>query len=130
MSHNCWCRSLGLGILITIGSFVIFWLFGRSLAGLVVGVILMDLGVQGGHASNQTRIYSLASNAHNRLNTVYMVTCFAGGAAGSSLGAWSWSVAGWPGVCLGGLIFLVAALLIFLRARSAERSAIRQASKR
>ena len=115
-------RILGLAILITIGSFVIFWLFGQSLWGLIVGVVLMDLGVQGGHVSNQTRIYSLASDAHNRLNTVYMVTYFVGGAAGSSLGAWSWSVAGWTGVCITGLIFLTASLLFFLKARSSEVS--------
>jgi predicted MFS family arabinose efflux permease len=114
-------RILGLAILITIASFIIFWLLGQSLFGLIVGVVLMDLGVQGGNVSNQTRIYSLSSNAHNRLNTVYMVTYFVGGAAGSSLGAWSWSVARWGGVCLTGLIFLVLALLIYLKARVAER---------
>jgi len=32
-------------------------LAGGHLAGLIVGVILMDLGVQSGHVSNQTRIY-------------------------------------------------------------------------
>jgi predicted MFS family arabinose efflux permease len=110
-------KILGLAILITIASFIIFWLSGRTLLGLIVGVVLMDLGVQGGHVSNQTRIYSLATGAHNRLNTVYMVTYFVGGAIGSSVGAWSWSFAGWTGVCATGLIFLALSLVVFLKAR-------------
>lgn len=112
---------LGAAISITIIAFIVFWLFGHNLFGLILGVILLDLGVQSCHVSNQTRIYGLSSDAHNRLNTVYMVMYFVGGALGSSLGAWSWSVAGWSGVCLTGLTFLVTALAIFLKARSAER---------
>jgi predicted MFS family arabinose efflux permease len=65
-----------LGILISIGSFVVFDLAGYSLWGLAAGVILLDLGVQGGHVANQTRIYALVPEARSRLNTVYMVTFF------------------------------------------------------
>ena len=48
--------------------------------GLIIGVILLDLGAQSTLVSNQARIYSLLPEARSRLNTVYMVSYFAGGA--------------------------------------------------
>jgi hypothetical protein len=41
-----------------------------------------------------------------------MVTYFAGGALGSALGAYGWSVAHWNGVCIAGLAMALAALAI------------------
>ena len=64
--------------------------FGKNLTGLIVSVILMDLGVQGGHVSNQTRIYSIDPAARSRLNTVYMFCYFIGGGLGSLCGALAW----------------------------------------
>ena len=80
------------------------WVAGTTLAGLIVGVLLMDMGVQAGPVANQARIYSLAPEARSRLNMFYMVCYFAGGAAGTFLGAYAWRLRGWPGVwafCLG-----------------------------
>lgn len=99
-----------LGILISIGSYVVFDLAGYSLWGLAAGVILLDLGVQGGHVANQTRIYALVPEARSRLNTVYMVTFFLGGALGSALGAYGWTHWRWNGVCAAGAVQLLMAL--------------------
>jgi len=77
-------------------------------------VLLLDFGAQGVHVSNQTRIYSLNPSARNRLNTVYMVTNFIGGALGSFLGTWGWSLAGWNGVCGVGCLMMLAALLVYI----------------
>ncbi len=109
-----------LGIAITMSSFVVFWLFGEQLLGLIVGVILLDLGVQSGHVSNQARIYNLSPEVHSRLNTVYMVSYFLGGALGSSLGAYGWSVWQWNGVCLVGLSMLTVAFAAYFRGRKAQ----------
>jgi hypothetical protein len=49
--------------------------------------------------SNQSRIYALPAGLHSRLNTVFMVTYFVGGALGSVLGAVAWGALGWAGVC-------------------------------
>jgi predicted MFS family arabinose efflux permease len=95
--------TVGMGIFTTVVSWLGFWLWGGSLAGLVAGVVLLDIGVQSGHVANQTRIYNLIPEARSRLNTVYMVTYFAGGALGSALGAYGWGVGGWNGVCAAGL---------------------------
>ena len=53
---------------------------GRTLPGLIVGIVLVDIGVQAGHVANQSRIYTLVPTARARLNTFYMVAFFAGGA--------------------------------------------------
>jgi predicted MFS family arabinose efflux permease len=103
----------GIAIVITLLSYVVFWAFGWQLWGLVLGVVLLDLGVQAAHISNQTRVYALIPEARSRLNTVYIVTYFIGGSTGSTLGAFAWSVAGWPGVCAVGVVLLVAALAVF-----------------
>jgi predicted MFS family arabinose efflux permease len=95
-------------------SFLAFWLLGHWLWGLVVGVILLDLGTQGIHISNQTRIYSLRPEARSRLNTVYMVSYFLGGSLGSLLGTYGWSIAGWNGVCFVGALMLATALITFI----------------
>ena len=88
-------------------SYAQMWLFGAHLWSLVLGVILLDACVQGGHVSNQSRIYALHGDALNRVNTVYMVTYFAGGAIGSSLGTWGWQHWHWSGVCAVAIAFLV-----------------------
>lgn len=104
----------GIALLIVLFSFLCMWLIGYWLWGLILGVILLDLGTQAAHVSNQTRIYSLNPDARNRLNTVYMVTGFIGGALGSFLGTWGWSLAGWNGVCSVGSLMLAAALAVYI----------------
>jgi predicted MFS family arabinose efflux permease len=105
--------TVGLGIAITMASFLVFWLFGAHLIGLIIGVILLDLGVQSGHVSNQTRIYSLLPQARSRLNMVYMVCYFLGGGLGSSLGAYAWSVWHWAAVCAVGLLMMMIAFVVY-----------------
>src|SRR5206468_11669622 len=72
---------------------------GRSFAGLILGIIIIDAGVQTGHVANQSRIYNLAADARSRLNTFYMVAFFAGGALGSYCGTLGWKLWGWAGFC-------------------------------
>jgi predicted MFS family arabinose efflux permease len=71
----------------------------HSLGWLIVGVVVLDLGVQGLHVTNQSEIYRLAPEARSRVTTAYMVSYFAGGAAGSALASALYSAAGWTGVC-------------------------------
>jgi predicted MFS family arabinose efflux permease len=71
----------------------------------VVGVIILDIGVQAAQISNQSRIYALKPDARSRVNTVYMVAYFIGGALGSGVGAVVWPMFGWLGVSAAGLVF-------------------------
>lgn len=95
----------GAALVLIVGSFGLMGFSGHSLVALSIGVILMDAGVQASHISNQTRIYALAAEMRNRLNGVYMVIYFLGGAAGSDLGSLAWEHYGWPGVCAAGAAF-------------------------
>ncbi len=100
-----------------LASFGIFYLGGRSLWGIAVGVVVLDVAVQAAQVTNMTRIYGLSATAHSRVNSAYMVAYFCGGAIGSILGAVSWSVAGWAGVCGLGAGFALTALVSHKMAR-------------
>lgn len=107
--------TVGLAIVISMSSFLVLWLFRHQFWGLIVGVILLDLGTQAGQVSNQARIYSLPAEVHSRLNTVYMVSYFLGGSVGSYLAAYSWSIWQWNGVCTVGLLMLTVAFAVHWR---------------
>jgi predicted MFS family arabinose efflux permease len=105
--------TIGIGLWLMLLSFGVFALLGRTLFGMVLGVVLLDLGVQCSHVSNQALIYGLRPEARNRLNTVYMVTFFCGGAIGSLAGSQAWGRWGWTAVCGAGAGFLALALCAF-----------------
>ena len=107
-------RNLLTSLLATLLSFVILYLFGKHMIGLISGVILLDIGVQSGHVSNQTRIYSLLPEARSRMNVVYMVSYFTAGAFGSYAGSALWQRFGWAGVCGLGCSLLVAGCLVYV----------------
>ncbi|QIL73643.1 MFS transporter [Diaphorobacter sp. HDW4B] len=82
-----------------------------SLIALVVGIVLLDLGGQALHVTNQSMIFRSRPEAHSRLVGLYMLFY----AVGSGLGAigttamYAW--AGWSGVCwLGAGVSLLALL--------------------
>lgn len=107
-------RVNGLSMLLTLLAFVLMWLADQWLIGLIIGVVLMDLGTQGNQVSNQARIYSLNPAARNRLNTAYMVLYFMGGSLGSLSGSLGWSLAGWHGVCAVACLMLTLALIFYV----------------
>jgi predicted MFS family arabinose efflux permease len=100
----------GIGIL----SYLIFYFFGMNIFGVILGVVLLDLGIQGAQVSNQTRIYSLNQDERSRINTVFVVSNFIGAAVGSSLGSLVWNLYNWNGVCIAGLIMITIALVTSL----------------
>lgn len=101
----------GVSLLVALSSFAVFALLGRHLAGLVLGVVLLDVGVQSAHVANLARVHALDPAARSRRNTVYMVSYFAGGALGTWLGVRAWARFGWAGTCAAGAGFLGLALL-------------------
>ena len=106
----------GGGLLILLGSWVPLALVKHSMAAFMLGVLLLDLAVQGVHISNQAAIYRIRPEARNRLTAAYMTSYFLGGAAGSLLSAAAYSRFGWMGVVIlgsvssafGGIVWAVA----------------------
>ncbi|MBB4098742.1 MFS transporter [Sphingomonas kyeonggiensis] len=83
-----------------------------SIAGMVIGVILLDFGVQGALVSHQHVVFALRPEARARLNTIFMGAMFVGGAVGSGAATWAWSVGGWTAVSALGAAFAAVAVLI------------------
>ncbi|HEY2582484.1 MAG TPA: MFS transporter [Mucilaginibacter sp.] len=104
----------GFTILLIILSFVIFFFSAHSIIGLVIGVIVLDMGVQATHISNQSIIFALKPEARNRINTIYMVTYFIGGSLGTLFATLVWKSHQWNGVCAISLIISVLILIIHL----------------
>lgn len=93
-----------LSVFLLVVSWVIFLFSTHSLFGLVVGVIVVDMALQALHITNQSIIFSKNPEARNRINTIYMVGFFTGGALGTMFGAYAWEQHGWPGVSALGLV--------------------------
>jgi predicted MFS family arabinose efflux permease len=103
----------GLALFSVLAAWTVFALLWRSPVGLGLGVVLLDLGAQSNHISNQARVLGLSAEFRNRLNTVYMVAYFTGGALGSMLGAWAFSALGWTGTSALGIAFSLLGLAAF-----------------
>ncbi|AFL79624.1 arabinose efflux permease family protein [Aequorivita sublithincola DSM 14238] len=98
-------------------SWVIFLVSGNSIFGLVVGVILIDLGLQALHITNQNIIFAKNPEGRNRINTVYMVSFFIGGGLGTILGALAWQHYQWVGVSTLGIVLSALILVSHLSFR-------------
>jgi predicted MFS family arabinose efflux permease len=107
-------------------SFIVFMFSGHSIAGLVVGVILMDMGVQATHISNQSIIFALNPEARNRINTIYMVSYFIGGSVGTFFATALWKNYQWNGVCVTGII--ISLLTLFIHYIYHSRQAVKPAT--
>ena len=92
-------------------------LMAWSPAALLAGIVLLDLGGQALHVTNQCMIFRTRPEAHSRLVGLYMLFY----ALGSGLGAVSttavYARAGWQGVCLLGASVSLLALLFWLMTR-------------
>jgi len=108
---------------VVLGSWLVFWSLGLYLWGLILGVILLDIGVQAAQVSNQSRVLGLLQHARGRANTVYMIGYFTGGSLGSLLATLAWSRFGWPGVCAVGAGLTVIGGLTALHAVKSNRGA-------
>jgi predicted MFS family arabinose efflux permease len=74
---------------------------------LILGIMVLDLGVQGTQIGNQSAIYRLHADARSRITTAYMSAYFLGGVLCSSVTGELYASDGWGAVCVfGGLVSL------------------------
>jgi predicted MFS family arabinose efflux permease len=116
--------AVGYGLMLIAFSFMIFYFSGSSVIGIIFGIIFIDIGLQGVHISNQTRVYSILPDARNRMNTVFMSFSFLGTAAGSAFGLFLWRFGGWHAVTLGCLVLSVLAFSVYAYTYKSKRKAL------
>ncbi len=94
---------------------VIAWIllafFKGHLVGMAVGLIVLDISVTIVDIANRTILYGLDAGIRTRLNAVYQVAMFSGGAVMSVLVGACWSSGGWFAVCVLGVLPVVIASL-------------------
>jgi len=117
-------RTSGLALLMLLLAWWPLSLMDVSLWALVMGIVLLDLGGQALHVTNQSLIFRTRPDAHSRLVGLYMMFY----AVGSGLGAISTTVTyarfGWQGVCtLGASVSLLA--LVFWWVTQRQRAETR-----
>lgn len=98
------------GLVAILASWGLLALGAHSLLALIAGIVVLDLGTQGLHISNQAAIYSLHPEARSRLTTAYMVAYFLGGVILSALTSVLYASHGWHAVCLLGAATAVVAV--------------------
>ena len=100
------------GSLCVVAAFAILWIAGASsLIAIALGVLLVDIGLNGALIANQTRAYALVPGARGRINTVLFTAMFLFGALGAFAGSQAFLAAGWSGVCGVGIALAGSALL-------------------
>jgi predicted MFS family arabinose efflux permease len=113
-----WSRfTTGTAAVLLLVSWLPMWLGAHSIAYLLIGIVTFDIGVQGIHITNQSQIFRLQPAARSRINSVYMMTYFLGGAVGSLCSAVAYHAGGWGSVCLVGTAFSAGTLLVWLAVR-------------
>lgn len=96
-----WARGLtGISALLLLLGFGLLWRGGVSLPALLAGIVVLDVGFNGVHLSNQSEIFRIRHEARSRVNAFYMTSCFVGAACGSAVAAFVYERWGWDGVCV------------------------------
>jgi predicted MFS family arabinose efflux permease len=92
----------------TLVSWLVLDLGAHSVIVLILGIMVLDLGVQGTQISNQSAIYRLHADARSRITTAYMSAYFLGGVVCSSVTGALYASDGWSAVCVfGGIVSLL-----------------------
>ncbi|MBB3176373.1 MFS transporter [Variovorax sp. Sphag1AA] len=115
-------RMVFVGAILVALAFLLVSLSGRSLGWLIAGMVVLDLGNRVGLVANQARIYTLRSKARSRLNTVFIVSFFLGGAVGSAMGGYAAHHGGWLGLAAVGVTLGLAAVVANIFAFREEHS--------
>lgn len=93
-------------------SVLVLVMLPMALPALVVGLMAVDLGVQGSFVANQARIYAIAPEARSRMSGQLFLTAYLGAAACSAVISANWIGWGWNGTCVFALMLVGLAALI------------------
>jgi predicted MFS family arabinose efflux permease len=118
-------RTTAIALVLLMAAWAPLALMRTSLWALLAGIVLLDLGAQAIHVTNQSMIFTRRPDAHSRMVGVYMLFY----AVGSGLGAMAttsvYALGGWPGVCLLGAAVSLAALIYWIATLQRGSSRVR-----
>ncbi|AQV97347.1 MFS transporter [Cupriavidus necator] len=103
-------------VLLVVAWLPLSWL-ELSLWPLAVGIVLLDLGGQAIHVTNQSMIFRTDPAAHSRLVGAYMLFYAAGSGLGAIATTAVYDTAGWRGVCVLGAAVSLLALVFWAATR-------------
>ncbi|MDQ8727231.1 MFS transporter [Bradyrhizobium sp. LHD-71] len=106
-------RVTGIALALMLAAWLPIALLPHSILWLILGVVVLDFGLQAVHVTNQGLIYRVRPEAQSRLTAAYMVFYSIGSALGSSSSTVVYAHAGWSGVCVLGAAIAAAALLFW-----------------
>lgn len=115
-------RINAIGISLVALSWVILWVLGNTYAGMIAGIILIDIGMQCIQLSNQNATMNLNPPAASRMNTIYMVIYFIGGSLGTFVCGSMWTIAGWNGTVLAGIALIGCSAIVSFFGKKVERN--------
>lgn len=98
-----------LGLIIC---WLLFLLTPYQLAFYMMATLILYASLSAIHVTNQSIVFKLSENLRSRFNAIYMTGYFAGGALGTTAGAYAWTHFGWTGTCTLGMIFAITCLVI------------------
>jgi predicted MFS family arabinose efflux permease len=85
-----------------------------TIAAIVVGAMLLDIGLRAAMVANQTLINSAVPDSRSRTNTLFGLHVWTGNAVGAFLMSWTFATYGWIAVCGVALTASILALLMHL----------------
>jgi predicted MFS family arabinose efflux permease len=110
-------RVTGIALTLMLAAWAFIAMLPHGLGWLVIGVVMIDFGLQAVHVTNQAMIYRVHPEAQSRLTAAYMVFYSIGSALGSSASTLLYTRAGWSGVCALGATISVLSLLVWSSTR-------------
>jgi len=99
------------GVLQLVAWSIALW-WGNLYVGLILAIVLVDVGSQCNQLSNQSGCLHEVPEATNRANTIFMTMLFMGGSLGTFVANIGWTHVGWTGVCGAGLCFALLSLAL------------------
>lgn len=103
----------GVAWTLALGAFVVAAFVGRSVAPLIIVIIVIDVAFQTQALLNRARLFALSHEARSRLNTALAAGNFVGAAIGSAAATALWSAGGWSAVTAAGAVLCCFALTVW-----------------
>lgn len=113
-------RASLVALLLLLAAWLPLSLMERSLWALVAGIVLLDLGGQALHVTNQSMIFRRHPQAHSRVVAAYMLFYALGSALGGIAATAAFAAGGWAAVCILGAGVSLAALALWAAAPSPQ----------